>query len=227
MESKKRFLIIFSLGIALIFIVWVLVYKFTIAGKVFSFFKILILGLFGYLILILLARKPLIRIEERHKSVALSGLILVWFLVGILVFLIFLKSSSIAEESLYSCSMYHGEKDFDLWWENNKHKYPNITKEEFKEFPFQNGLIGIGPKVKVRSEEIRVGDIIVYDRENTKDIAHRAIEKWEENGIYFFKTLGDNNIVPEIVNGSSVTGKLIEIKPLSFFERDGCVNAKM
>ncbi len=99
--------------------------------------------------------------------------------------------------AVVSSSMEHNI-GFDEWWQNNGNFYLgfNITKEEFSKFDFKNGfnkgdimiLVGKSP------EKIDVGEIIVYRSKRPDPIIHRVIDKWQENGKWFFQTKGDNNI---------------------------------
>lgn len=134
-----------------------------------------------------------------------------------------IKASNL-QDYTFTCSMYHYEKDFDLWWEYNKYRYKNITKEEFKKFPFHNGLIQFGIGTKVNPEDVKVGDVIAYYKpEINKNVSHRVIKKWQKNSTYFFEVLGDNSNVIEAINGSYVYEKLVETKLLKLFEHDGCI----
>jgi signal peptidase I len=98
--------------------------------------------------------------------------------------------------AVVSESMEHN-MDFDDWWDENKEWYieRGITKEEFLDFPLKNGfykgdiMILVGKK----PESLNVGDVIVFKSNKPDPIIHRVVEKWEENGRYYFKTKGDNN----------------------------------
>ena len=45
---------------------------------------------------------------------------------------------------------------------------------------------------KLKPEEIEVGDILVFKKDNVI-ITHRVTKKWISNDIYHFNTKGDNN----------------------------------
>lgn len=46
--------------------------------------------------------------------------------------------------------------------------------------------------VSVNPENLKIGDVVVF--ENIHELtSHRIIDKWQENGTYYFTTLGDNN----------------------------------
>ena len=117
-----------------------------------------------------------------------------FFLSPILFPLIF--GTKIPFNTIVSESMEHDSK-FDIWWSKYGFFYENyldISKKEFENFPFKNGL-NIGDFVfviGVKKEEIKVGDIITYYvPQLNKYIVHRVI-KIKENGC--FETLGDNNV---------------------------------
>ena len=90
---------------------------------------------------------------------------------------------SLFEPYTFSCSMYHKEKDFDKWWEQNNHWYENfnISKDIFETFPLKNGFSSEDLHLRIMnvpSEDINIGDIGLYKREDNKGlIAHRVIGK--------------------------------------------------
>ena len=97
--------------------------------------------------------------------------------------------------AVVSDSMEH-HMDFDDWWQKNEDYYlgKNITKEVFESAPFRNGfdrgdimfLMGKDP------EDIRIGDVIVFQSKKPYPIIHRVIKK-KEQGMWVFQTKGDNN----------------------------------
>lgn len=97
--------------------------------------------------------------------------------------------------AVVSNSMEH-HQPFDAWWAANEDYYLalNITKDEFETYPFQNGfnrgdimfLIGKKP------EEIKLGDVIVFQSKKPYPIIHRVINK-ENMNMWVFQTKGDNN----------------------------------
>jgi signal peptidase I len=135
-----------------------------------------------------------------------------------------------------SCSMYHDGNLFsnnNLWWDRHSNKYENLdlTKEQFSEFSFQDGfnkgdilfIIGTNP------ENLKVGDVIVFDGQQTNPIIHRIIEIKEEGGELIFSTIGDNNNgqlqMERKIHSNQIIGKaILRIAPymgwgkLIFFE---------
>lgn len=97
--------------------------------------------------------------------------------------------------AVVSNSMEH-HQGFDDWWDKNEDYYlsVNITKADFESYPFKNGfnrgdimfLIGKKP------EDIKVGDVIVFQSKKPYPIIHRAIGKDQMN-MWVFQTKGDNN----------------------------------
>jgi len=85
------------------------------------------------------------------------------------------------------------KNNFNDYWLacNETYKAFNITKEEFFEFPFKNGL-EIGDVVVIKGEkEYKVGEVIVYKPLNEKyPVIHRIV-KINEDGTY--QTKGDRN----------------------------------
>lgn len=93
-------------------------------------------------------------------------------------------------------SMEHSD-GFDIWWEKSGKWYAanGIKKEDFLGFPFKSGfnkgdiMVLMGKK----AEEIGIGEVIVFWSARQDPIIHRVVKKWQENGIYYFQTKGDNN----------------------------------
>ena len=97
--------------------------------------------------------------------------------------------------AVVSSSMEHNA-DFDTWWDKSEAWYVknDITKEDMTSFPFSNGfrkgdiMILRGAKPK----DIKIGDIIVFKSKRPDPIIHRIVAKWQEEGIFYFQTKGDN-----------------------------------
>jgi hypothetical protein len=99
-----------------------------------------------------------------------------------------------------SCSMYHDKNifsDYNLWWTNHDSKYSqlSITQENFKQFDFHKGFTkgDILFVTGVKPEKVEIGDVIIFTSSYSSPIIHRVIKITEENGKYFFSTIGDNN----------------------------------
>jgi hypothetical protein len=112
----------------------------------------------------------------------------------------FVTGTSLPLAIVESCSMYHEGiffHNFDNWWEQHEKKYSeyNISKENFKEFIFEDGfnkgdilfLIGANP------ERLRIGDVIIFDAGRNNPIIHRIVNIKYEDGKHIFSTIGDNN----------------------------------
>jgi len=82
--------------------------------------------------------------------------------------------------AVVSGSMDHNEMKFDGWWENNKEWYESndISKENFRNFILKNGFNKGDIMVLWRSEPLKVGDVIVYRKQNSNDppIIHRIVK---------------------------------------------------
>ena len=125
------------------------------------------------------------------------NIVLAFVLIKFIVYpgLGFLLSTSHPVVAVVSESMEH-DSDFDSWWEKSGKWYESnsIQKDKFMKFPLKNGfnkgdimvLKGKNP------ESIEIGDIIVFWSARKDPIIHRIVKKWQENGIYYFQTKGDN-----------------------------------
>jgi len=108
--------------------------------------------------------------------------------------------------AVVSGSMEHNGGDFNAWWEQerkrNGNQFPQkdlyanegITKEQFQEFRFDQGLY-IGDLMLLKSpKEIMIGDVIVFNGNTKVDpIIHRVIAIEEQDTQKFYKTKGDDN----------------------------------
>ena len=74
--------------------------------------------------------------------------------------------------------------------------YNGFQDYEYSEmYPFRGDILLIQ---KVPIEDIKVGDVIIFDTPQVNDpVVHRVVAKWQENGIYIFKTNGDNRVDPD------------------------------
>ena len=125
------------------------------------------------------------------------NVILAFVLIKFMVYpgLGFALSTSHPIVAVVSSSMEHNA-GFDEWWSKGGIWYldNNITKAEFLEFSLSNGfnkgdiMILKGRKPK----DIKIGDVIVFKSRRPDPIIHRVVRKWEEGGVYYFQTKGDN-----------------------------------
>ncbi len=61
--------------------------------------------------------------------------------------------------------------------------------------PFRGDILLVK---KVPIESIEVGDVIVFDTTMVPEpVVHRVVDKWQQNGIFYFKTNGDNRDDPD------------------------------
>ena len=86
---------------------------------------------------------------------------------------------------------------FDNYWETCGSWYEDndISKEYFEEFPFKDGFFKGDVIVLWRAnrENIKVGDILVFQGNKPQPIIHRTVKVWEEEGKHFYQTKGDHN----------------------------------
>ena len=99
-----------------------------------------------------------------------------------------------------SCSMYHQGNllsDYGAWFQRHEDKYISlgIGKNIFDNFGFKNGfnkgdilfIVGVKP------ENIKIGDVIIFNTVTTNPVIHRVVKIKQDNGTYVFSTIGDNN----------------------------------
>jgi len=93
---------------------------------------------------------------------------------------------------------------FDKWWEicgNYYNKNLNLTKGDFLNFDYQNGL-NIGDVMILRGKkpkDIQVGEILIFVPGDSSwyashgPVIHRVVKKEFIEGKYYFTTKGDHN----------------------------------
>ncbi|MFH1642318.1 MAG: signal peptidase I [Nanoarchaeota archaeon] len=133
------------------------------------------------------------------------NIILAFVLIKFVVYpgLGFFLSTTHPIVAVVSGSMEHSSQ-FDNWWNLNEGWYSSkgITEQDFLSYPYKNGfnkgdimiLKGQDPSV------IKLGDVIVFRSSRPDPIIHRVVKKWDEKGVYYFQTKGDNN--PDSIKSS-------------------------
>lgn len=99
-----------------------------------------------------------------------------------------------------SCSMYHDGNmlgSFDSWWNKHEEKYTSldIEKTTFEDYIFNKGF-NKGDILFIhgtKPEDIKIGDVIIFQSVTKNPIIHRVIDIKQENEKYYFSTIGDNN----------------------------------
>jgi hypothetical protein len=120
--------------------------------------------------------------------------------------------------SSYPCGkmMNNYVENFDNWWMLCSYTYEDfgITKEDFVNFPFKDGMKAGDMAIVQGSTEYRVGDVIVYQAGQEAPIIHRIVAV-NEDGSY--QTKGDHNpgqnYYERYVTKSQVEGKVIFVIP--------------
>ena len=99
-----------------------------------------------------------------------------------------------------SCSMYHQGNifsNYNSWWESHSSKYTGLgfNKTEFSSFIFGNGFSkgDILFIVKANPAKLEIGDIILFNAQQTNPVIHRIIGIQKQGSEYIFSTIGDNN----------------------------------
>jgi signal peptidase I len=108
--------------------------------------------------------------------------------------------------AVVSGSMEH-DGNFDEWWSSSARckemtckqsdfyaKY-NISKDEFLSYDYKNGF-NVGDIMVLygkESEDIKTGEILVFNIGQPVPIIHRIINNWDEKEKKYFTTKGDHN----------------------------------
>ncbi len=155
--------------------------------------------------------------KKSHKDVVeVAGAFIVAFLFY--QFLILATGSQLPIVSVVSDSMYH-RWGYDQWWENSGNFYQNIeiSKQEFLKFQNFNGLSRGDLLLVVKPADLKVGDIVIYQR-SPRDviIVHRVIEADGDKVI----TKGDNNPgADQPITRANMQGKVVFAVPVLGYPR--------
>ncbi len=119
-----------------------------------------------------------------------------------------------------SCSMYHEGgvfSNFSAWWNRGGHEMKyfenKISENQFETFPFMNGFNkgDILFVTGVKPQNVKIGDVIIFNAGTTAPIIHRVMSIKNENGTYIFSTEGDNNngqlSVEQRINQNQLVGE--------------------
>ena len=76
------------------------------------------------------------------------------------------------------------------WYENR-----NISKDDFSKFSLKDGF-DKGDVIiiwRANKENIKLGDVLVFQANKPQPIIHRVVKKWEESNQQYYQTKGDHN----------------------------------
>ena len=159
--------------------------------------------------------------EKKKKSKYRDGLeIIAAFVVAFLFYqvLILATGTKLPIVSVVSDSMYH-TSHFDEWWTKSGKYYEDrsIDKKEFLGFTDFNGLSRGDLLFVIRADDLRVGDIVIYQRDSSGyTIVHRVIET-DGNKVV---TKGDNNpAADQPITKENLQGKVVFALPVLGYPR--------
>ncbi|MEM4271838.1 MAG: S26 family signal peptidase [Candidatus Pacearchaeota archaeon] len=110
----------------------------------------------------------------------LVSIILIFLVIKFVFFplLSLTTGSSLPLVVVESCSLYH-DTNFDDWWDSNGQWYEsnNITKEEFENYQFSNGMNKGDIILVIKKSEYKKGEIIIFNPEvqTRNPIIHRVV----------------------------------------------------
>ena len=127
----------------------------------------------------------------------LANIILAFVLIKFIVYpgLGLVLHTSHPVVAVVSESMEH-DGSFNEWWQKSENWYIDngINKKDFVNFPLINGF-NKGDIMVLKGkkpEYIKIGDVIVFWSSKKDPIIHRIVKKWNNDGVYYFQTKGDN-----------------------------------
>lgn len=88
-------------------------------------------------------------------------------------------------------------ESFDHYWKTCGSWYEErgITKEQFKQFPFQQGFYKGDVIIlwRANNNNLQLGDILIFQGNRPQPIIHRIIKVWKEDELTYYQTKGDHN----------------------------------
>lgn len=132
----------------------------------------------------------------------------------------FLTGTQLPLAIVESCSMYHDGNlfsNFDEWYQKHEEKYSSFGINEllFHDFILRKGfnkgdiLFIVGAK----PEKLEVGDVIIFLAGLQHPVIHRIVDIREEEGKYYFSTMGDNvgrvQVFEENISEDQLIGKAV------------------
>ncbi|MDP4039404.1 MAG: hypothetical protein Q8P57_02390 [Candidatus Pacearchaeota archaeon] len=144
----------------------------------------------------------------------LVSLILAFIFIKLIFFpvLSFALNTNLPLVVVESCSMYHSS-DFDDWWNRNAEWYESkgISKDEFSDFSFKNGL-NKGDIVLVSGRgDYEIGDIIIFENGAYRyPLIHRLVKtepyatKGDNGRTNADQLPGEKNIPEDAIMGKSI-----------------------
>lgn len=101
------------------------------------------------------------------------------------------------------------QESFGNYWQvcGKWYEEQGISKEQFRTFPFQQGFRKGDVIIlwRANTENLRRGDILVFQGNRPQPIIHRVVKVWQENENYYYQTKGDHN-------SNSIDGAMGETK---------------
>ena len=131
--------------------------------------------------------------EDSWQSFFVSLIVLV-IVIKFIFFpvLSLITGSSLPLVVIESCSLYHGE-NFDNWWDvqGDWYKQKEIQKDDFREFPFRNGM-NKGDIIFVWGRGgYEIGDVVIFKANPDSTAPHPIIHRLVSEKPY--GTKGDHN----------------------------------
>ncbi len=89
------------------------------------------------------------------------------------------------------------QESFDNYWQvcGSWYGQRNISKAQFREFPFPNGF-NKGDVIilwRAHQQNLKVGDILIFQGHRPQPIIHRVVKVGQKNGKQQYQTKGDHN----------------------------------
>ncbi|MFA5141880.1 MAG: signal peptidase I [Candidatus Woesearchaeota archaeon] len=150
----------------------------------------------------------------------LANIVIAFILIKYMVYpglgLVF--GTSLPLVAVVSSSMHH-EGNFEQWWMNAQSQYEprGITESQFMQFPLINGFDkgDIMLIYGATTENLKIGDIVIFDSNRPNPIIHRVIKMYEENGKVYYQTKGDNyQTNPDSIKSSSLDETKVPIEKI-------------
>ncbi|MFH1238354.1 MAG: hypothetical protein ABIH79_00045 [archaeon] len=126
--------------------------------------------------------------EDSWISFAVT-LLLAFIIIKFVFFsgLSFVTGTSLPLVIVESCSMYHHEAGFEKIFESSVYEDYGITLEDTSDWDFKNGINKGDMIFVVAADNIKIGDVIIFNGGTTNPLIHRVIQVEDT-----YSTKGDN-----------------------------------
>ena len=120
---------------------------------------------------------------------------IVYPLLGVVLGTSFPIVSVVSESMEHGINLVEFQESFQNYWDicGEWYEEKGITRSEFLKFPLRDGFDKGDVIILWRGNNIKLGDILVFEGNRVQPIIHRVVDISEKDGQIFYQTKGDHN----------------------------------